>query len=200
MAIGGLSSLSGIDLRSLDVKNLGRAPMPVQIGAAVVLACALVGAGYYLDTSDQIDKLRSVEAKEPGLRSTFETKAKRAANLEEYKVQLAEMEKVFGELLRQLPSQTEIPGLIVDISQTALASGLEINLFKPKPEEPKGFYAEKPIQITIKGSYHQMGNFVTGVSALPRIVTLHEVNLKPDGPLLSMSLVAKTYRYLDEGR
>lgn len=188
------------DLNRIDVKNLGTAPLPVRVGAAALLVAALVGVGYYFDTSDRIEDLRQVEAKEPGLRQGLETKAKRAANLEEYKAQLVEMEKLFGELLRQLPSRTEIPGLINDISQTALGSGLEIDLFRPQDENPKGFYAEKPIQITIRGNYHQMGDFVTGVSALPRIVTLHDVTLKPvgTGPTLSMGVVAKTYRYLDE--
>lgn len=191
--------LSEIKLNEIDVRNLGTAPMPVKIGAAVLLGIAFVVAGYYFDTEAQLDELKRAEAKEPQLRQTFEIKAKRAANLEEYKAQLVEMEKVFGELLKQLPSRTEIPGLINDISQTALASGLEIDLFKPLNENPKGFYAEKPIQISIKGSYHQMGYFVTGVAALPRIVTLHDVSLTPGGSDLTMNVVAKTYRYLDEG-
>ena len=190
------------DLKNLDIKNLGRAPLPARLGAAVLLSAVIVGAGWYFHTRHQITELERIEAKEPSLRQTFEIRAKRAANLEEYKAQLAEMERVFGELLRQLPSQTEIPGLIEDVSQTALASGLEINLFRPLADNPKGFYVEKPIQISIRGSYHQMGNFVTGVSALPRIVTLHDVSLSPvaGSSDLTMNVVAKTYRYLDEGQ
>ena len=166
-----------------------------------LLAAAVIGLGFYLNTKDQLANFDVAKAKEMELRSTFEVKVKKAANLKEHKAQLEEVRRTFGTLLRQLPSKTEIPALIVDISQTALASGLEVKLFKPGPESEKEFYAEKPIELVMQGDFHQFGTFASEVAALPRIVTLHNIQLKPDdkdGGKMTMNASAKTYRYLDD--
>ncbi len=143
-----------------------------------------------------------VKAEEQQLRLTFENKQRKAANYDAYKAQLAQIEQSFGTMLRQLPGETEIPSLIVDISQTGLASGLQEKLFQPQPEIPRDFYAEKPIKIRLSGGYHEIANFVSGVAALPRIVTLHDINITPEGKdvfdSLSLEVTAQTYRYLDE--
>ncbi len=189
------------DLNSIDLKTLGTAPAPIKIGSIALLCAMLAGGGYYFDTQKQLEQLRKVEAVEGELRQTFEAKQKKAANLDLYKAQLEEMRRSFGAMLRQLPSETEIPSLIVDISQTGLASGLEIDLFKPGPEVRKDFYAEKPIQLKVRGDYHEFGKFASGIAALPRIVTLHNITLTPgkDGGLLIMEAIAKTYHYLEDG-
>ena len=189
------------ELRNLDFNNLGSAPLPVKVVVVVFIAALIIGAGFYFDTKDQLTDLEKYEAKEVELKNTFEVKAKKAANLEEYKEQLEEMRRTFGTLLRQLPSKTEIPALIVDISQTGLASGLEILLFKPGGEVEKEFYAEKPIELVMKGDYHQFGLFASEVAALPRIVTLHNIKLEPgenNSEKMTMNARAKTYRYLDD--
>ena len=186
-------------LRNIDLQNLGTAPWPIKLGVILIMCIGLAGAGYHFDTQHQLVDLEKVETREGELKQTFEIKQKKAVNLELYKVQLEEMRRTFGALLRQLPSKTEIPGLIVDISQTGLASGLEIDLFKPGAEVKKDFYAEKPIQLKVKGSYHEFGRFASGVAALPRIVTLHNITLTPGkaGGAMTMAATAKTYRYLD---
>lgn len=186
---------------NIDFSTIGTAPLPIRIGVVMVLCIAIVGGGYYFDTQDQLVELEKVEAKESELRKTFENKQKKAANLEAYKIQLEKMRKTFGDLLRKLPSKTEIPGLIVDVSNTGLASGLEIDLFRPEKEVKKDFYAEKPIQITVKGTFHEFGNFVSDVAALQRIVTLHNISLKPSngGSNMKMGATAKIYRYLEDG-
>jgi type IV pilus assembly protein PilO len=150
--------------------------------------------------------LQRAEATEQDLRSQFETKQQQAANLDAYKGQLAEMERTFGAMLRQLPGKTEVPNLLVDISQTGLAAGLQEKLFQPANEETKGFYAELPIKIRLVGSYHQFGAFVSGIAALPRIVTLQDIEIKPQGngkdpgyDNLTMDITAKTYRYIEDG-
>jgi type IV pilus assembly protein PilO len=149
--------------------------------------------------------LQKAEADELDLRSQFENKQQRAANLDAYKAQLAEMERSFGAMLRQLPGKTEVPNLLVDISQTGLSAGLQEKLFQPAKEETKGFYAELPIKIRLVGSYHQFGSFVSGIAALPRIVTLHDIEIKPVGTgkdagydNLTMDITAKTYRYIED--
>jgi type IV pilus assembly protein PilO len=137
-----------------------------------------------------------------GLKVIFETKAKQAVNLEAYEKQLEEMRESFGAMLRQLPNKTEVADLLVDVSQTGLASGLEFRLFQPRAEIPREFYAELPISIQVIGNYHEFGEFISGVAALPRIVTAHDVSIVKSGKdgnsLLKMVLTAKTYRYLDE--
>src|SRR5262249_12296228 len=157
---------------------------------------------YYFVWSEQRPALQQKEAEEQTLRQEFKTKHAKAVNLDVYKQQLKDIERSFGALLRQLPGKTEVPSLLVDISQTGLGAGRSEKLFEPQAEVKKDFYAEKPIKIRLTGSYHQFGEFVSGIAALPRIVTLDDINIKPDSKdaydQLSMELIAKTYRYLDE--
>jgi type IV pilus assembly protein PilO len=191
------------ELRSLDPRDPGRWPLPV-LGGAVALAflvVALVGI-YFFVWNGQRPELERREDEEQKLRLEFHDKHAKAVNLEIYKQQLKDIERSFGALLRQLPGKTEVPSLLVDISQTGLAAGLSEKLFQPQPEVKKDFYAELPIKIRLSGSYHQFGEFVSGIAALPRIVTLHDIDIKPDSKdaydQLSLELTAKTYRYLDE--
>lgn len=192
------------ELNELDIENLGSWPLPVKI-ALIVIVCVLVAGGvYWFDTQDQITELDKVTTEESGLKETLRIKAKKAANLDQLKQQLEEMRVDFKKLSRQLPNKTEVAALLVDISQTGLASGLEFELFKPLGENRQDFYAELPIQIKVKGTYHEFGAFVSGVAALPRIVTLHDILISPISgkkggtTRLAMSATAKTYRYLDE--
>ena len=192
------------ELNELDIENLGGWPLPVKI-ALIVIVCALVaGGGYWFDTQDQIARLEIVTTEENTLKETLRIKAKKAANLEQLKQQLEEMRVDFKKLSRQLPNKTEVAALLVDISQTGLASGLEFELFKPLGENRQDFYAELPIQIKVKGTYHEFGDFVSGIAALPRIVTLHNILISPasgkkgGAEELVMSATAKTYRYLEE--
>ena len=187
------------DLNELDINNIASWPLPARIFVIALVFFSVLGLGYWLDIKDQRVNLEKVEAKETELRQTFETKAKKAANLAAYEQQLEEMKESFGAMLRQLPNKTEVAELLVDISQTGLASGLEFELFKPQAEAPKEFYAELPISIRVKGDYHEFGAFISGVAALPRIVTVHDVDIAPnkDG-VLTMDLLAKTYRYMDD--
>lgn len=192
-----------IDFNNLDLENLGAWPLPVKFGVIVLLSISTLAAGYYFDTKSQLAVLDKTEKKESTLKSTFETKQLKAANLEAYKQQMVEMEESFGTMLRQLPSKTEVADLLVDITQTGLSSGLEFELFQPSNEIPREFYAELPITVRVTGTYHQFGEFVSGIAALPRIVTLHDIEVSPANStdrasLLKMNAIAKTYRYLDE--
>jgi type IV pilus assembly protein PilO len=189
------------ELQNVNFNNIGTSPLWVKVLLIGLVCIAILFAGYWLHHKNQLEGLKRVQAQEIELRTTFENKAEKAANLDLYKVQLEEMRRTFGTLLRQLPSKTEIPALIVDISQTGLASGLEIELFKPNPESRKEFYAEKPISLRVKGDYHQFGAFASEIAALPRIVTLHNITLSPSDSKtqkMTMTATAKTYRYLDE--
>jgi len=188
------------ELNNLDLNNVGSWPTPVRSAAFALIFAAVLAMGYFLDMKDQRVQLQQSESQEAELRTKFESKAKKAANLEAYEQQLAEMKESFGAMLRQLPNKTEVADLLVDISQTGLASGLEFELFKPQNENPKEFYAELPISIRVKGTYHEFGQFVSGIAALPRIVTVHDINIVPGkgSGELTMDLQAKTYRYLDE--
>lgn len=186
------------DLNELDINNIASWPLPARIFVVAAVFVGVLGLGYWLDIKDQRINLEKVEAKETELRQTFEAKAKKAANLAAYEQQLEEMRESFGAMLRQLPNKTEVAELLVDISQTGLASGLEFELFKPQAEVPKEFYAELPISIRVKGDYHEFGNFISGVAALPRIVTVHDVNVAPKDGELTMDLLAKTYRYMED--
>jgi type IV pilus assembly protein PilO len=191
------------ELRALDPRDPGRWPLPVRAGAVVLaFVAATVGLIYVFVWSEQRPQLQQRQAEEQQLRQEFREKHAKAVNLEVYKQQLKDIERSFGALLRQLPGKTEVPSLLVDISQTGLAAGLQEKLFQPQPEVKKDFYAEKPIKIRLTGSYHQFGEFVSGIAALPRIVTLDDIDIKPDSKdaydSLSMDLTAKTYRYLDE--
>lgn len=190
------------ELRSLDQNNIGSWPRWAYVGAIVIVSLALLGAGAWYMVLPKQEELTQVQNEEQQLREQFETKQRKVANLDAYRAQLAEMEKRFADLLRQLPSQTEVPKLLNDISQTRLASGLEEELFKPQPEIKKDFYAILPNNLVVTGNYHELGTFVSGVAALPRIVILEDVNIKPikDGTGdLRMSVVANTYRYLEGG-
>jgi type IV pilus assembly protein PilO len=196
-------NLSEIDINDLDFSNIANWPLAARIFAIILVAVAVLGLGYWFDIKDQQLRLDQVEKKEGELKSTFEAKARKAANLEAYEQQLEEMRQSFGAMLRQLPNKTEVADLLVDVSQTGLASGLEFDLFKPQAEMPRDFYAELPISIKVRGSYHEFGAFVSGVAALPRIVTIHDIAILPpakDAPSgeLTMELTAKTYRYLEE--
>jgi type IV pilus assembly protein PilO len=192
------------ELRSLDVNDVGRWPLAFRAAVIALVFAVVVGFGtYWFIIEDRAPQLKRVQDEEQTLRVAFESKQRKAANYDEYKKQLDQMEQSFGTMLRQLPGETEIPSLIVDISQTGLAAGLQEKLFQPQPEVPKDFYAEKPILIHLSGSYHEIASFVSGVAALPRIVTLHNINVTPDSTdsydKLSIEVTAKTYRYLEEG-
>ena len=191
------------ELRSLDPRDPGRWPFAIRAGAVgVAFVAATIGLIYFFVWSEQRPELQQHQAEEQSLRSEFKEKHAKAVNLEVYKQQLKDIERSFGALLRQLPGKTEVPSLLVDISQTGLGAGLQEKLFQPEAEVKRDFYAEKPIKIRLTGSYHQFGEFVSGIAALPRIVTLDDINIKPDSKdaydQLSMELTAKTYRYLDE--
>ncbi|MGH8551554.1 MAG: type 4a pilus biogenesis protein PilO [Methylococcales bacterium] len=184
-----------------ELDAAGTWPLPVKIATVIIVCLIAVGLWIKLDTLDQLDALELVEKKETELKGTFEFKQKKAVNLEAYKDQLKEIEETFGTMLRQLPDKTEVANLLVDVSQTGLASGLEFELFKPQEELKQEFYAELPINIRVIGAYEEFGTFVSGLASLPRIVTIHNVNIKPqkDGAeMMTMEAVVKTYRYLDE--
>jgi type IV pilus assembly protein PilO len=191
------------ELRNLDVNDVGRWPLLFRASVIFIVFLAVVGAGvWFTIIKDRLPALQRAQDDESTLRVTFENKQRKAANYDAYKAQLAQIEQSFGTMLRQLPGETEIPSLIVDVSQTGLASGLQEKLFQPQPEIPRDFYAEKPIKIRLSGGYHEIANFVSGVAALPRIVTLHNINITPEGQdsfdQLSLEVTAQTYRYLDE--
>jgi type IV pilus assembly protein PilO len=191
------------ELKNLDVNDVGRWPLLFRASVIFVVFLAVVGAGvWFTIIKDRLPELQRAQDDESTLRVTFENKQRKAANYDAYKAQLSQIEQSFGTMLRQLPGETEIPSLIVDISQTGLASGLQEKLFQPQPEIPRDFYAEKPIKIRLSGGYHEIANFVSGVAALPRIVTLHDINITPEGQdsfdRLSLEVTAQTYRYLDE--
>jgi type IV pilus assembly protein PilO len=191
------------EIQNLDPRDPGRWPLPVRVGAValffVVLSAALSYVLVWQEKQPELERQRSEEAR---LRDTFRTKHAKAVNLEIYQQQLKDIERSFGALLRQLPGKTEVPSLLVDISQTGLAAGLEEKLFQPAPEEKKDFYAELPIKIRLSGNFHEFGAFVSGIAALPRIVTLHEIEIKQEKAdsydQLTLELTARTYRYLDE--
>jgi len=191
------------ELQSLDANDIGRWPFVFRAGVIGIVFALVIGLGiYWVIIEDKYPALQRVEQEEVTLRQVFENKQRKAANYDAYKAQLAQIEQSFGTMLRQLPGETEIPSLIVDISQTGLAAGLQEKLFQPQPEVPKDFYAEKPITISLSGGYHEIANFVSGVAALPRIVTLHDITITPDDPesydSLTMQVTAKTYRYIEE--
>lgn len=193
------------NLSNLDPNNIGNWPTPVKATVIVFLCVATLAAGYWFDTKNQIENLEQAQKKEADLRTSFETKQRRAANLEPLKRQLAEIRQSFGAMLRLLPNKTELEGLLVDISQAGLASGLEFDLFKPGAEVLADFYAIQPIKIHVLGNYHEFGAFASAVAALPRIVTQHDISIRPHrgngkgDQDLTMELTAKTYRYLEEG-
>ena len=190
------------DLRNLDRNNIGGWPKSAKITFIVLLFAVVSFIGWYSIISNQQDELTQLAGKEEQLKQEFAQKQAKAVNLEALQQQLDEMQDMLRQLLRQLPSRTEMPELLVDISQTALSAGLETELFQPGAEIPKDFYAEKPIQLRMVGNYHQFGTFISGVASLPRVVilTLHDVSLTPkdkNGTLVLQGTV-KTYRYLED--
>jgi type IV pilus assembly protein PilO len=191
------------DLRSLDTNDPGRWPLPIRVGTVAITFAAVVALGVYLFVvKEEMPLLEAAQRDETELRATFEDRQRKAANFDAYRAQLAEIERDFGAMLRQLPGKTEVPSLLVDISQTGLGAGLQELLFQPTGEIQKDFYAELPIKLRYTGSYHELGNFVSGIAALPRIVTLHDITIRPVSEEsideLTLDVTAKTYRYLDE--
>ena len=195
-----LDELNNLDVN--DIKNIGMAPGIVKAFLIILLCIIVAVIGYFTVITPKLEELDRIEKEELNLKSVFDEKAAKAANLDAYKQQLDEMRQSFGALLRQLPNKTEIETLLTDISQTGISSGLEIELFKPEGLIPKDFYAEYPIKLKVTGRYHQFAQFVSGVAALPRIVTLQNIEIEPakktGGVRLSMELTAVTYQYMDE--
>lgn len=193
---------------NLDFNNIGNWPQNAKTVFCAVITLLILFLAYFLLIRGKQEELKGLERQEVELRQKFEQEQAKAANLEPLKQQLAQMEQVLQQMLRQLPSKTEMPDLIIDISQTALSSGLTNELFQPGPETPREFYAEKPISLRMVGNYHQFGAFVSGVASLPRVVilTMHDISLKPKdaaagirpGGALELSGTVKTYRYLDD--
>jgi len=188
------------ELNELDFQDMGNWPMPAKALGIAVMCIVILFAGYWFDTKDQLSQLERAELQERKLKAKFKSNAKKAANIVLYKQQMVDMKQSFGAMLKQLPSETEVAELLVDVSQTGLASGLEFDLFKVEAEIPLEFYAELPIRIRVTGNYHEFGSFVSGVAALPRIVTLHDFSIskEKEGDQLVMEATAKTYRYIDE--
>ncbi len=195
-----LKSLRDFDFADLDFENLGSWPAPVKVLAAIVLLMALLAVGYYYQVDSLQEKLNKERGNEAELRRDFERLSFEAANLEAYKRQMLEMEESFGALVSQLPSDTEVPGLLEDITNKGEQNGLAISKIDLLPEVPREFYIELPISIVAVGSYHDLGAFISGMAGLPRIVTLHDFNIESSGAntsQLQMNIVAKTYRYRD---
>ena len=199
-----------MNLNDIDFENIGGWPLALRLVAVFLVLAAVLGGGFYFFTQDSIAELEKTEAREAPLKKEFKNKQGKAANLEAYRAQMVEMETRFGSMLRQLPQKAEVADLLVEISQTGLSNNLEFSLFKPSGEARKEFYAELPVNIKVTGTYHDFGGFATGIAALPRIVTIHNVNMSPikgkasgkdaiePDTKLSITLVAKTYRYLDD--
>lgn len=191
------------EAQSLDMQNPGAWPLWARLTSVVVVMIVVVAVGMTMLVKPRREQLAQDQQTEVQLKEEFETKQRKVAALDAYKAQLADMERSFGAMLRQLPSKAEMPNLVNDIAQTRVASSLEEELFQPQGEATKDFYAEVPNRLVVVGTYHQLGTFVSGIAALPRIVTVDDVNLAPAGgkypkDMLRMSAVAKTYRYLDD--
>lgn len=202
------------DLRNFDqedLKRIGTAPLFIRVLLMLLLCAALVFASWHYLVKPQFAKRAQLETKEQQLRAKFDSEQAKAANRAAYAEQLEEMEKTFNVMLRQLPNKTDIESLLVDLSQTSVASGLDVEYFKPESEVPREFYAEYPIKISVTGQYHQFGQFISGLAALPRIVTLSKIDIsrlkgrggpdvvqKASQGRLKMDLMATTYRYIDE--
>ena len=202
-----ISDLQKID--GEDFKRIGTAPVALKAILCILACAAVIGAISHLMIKPQFDKLKLVEAQELQLRTKFDSEQAKAANRTAYVEQLEEMKKTFNVMLRQLPNKTDIESLLVDLSQTSVASGLDVEFFKPESEVPREFYAEYPIRISVTGQYHQFGKFISGLASLPRIVTLSSIDIAElrtngnapnlnEGSRLKMDLVATTYRYIEE--
>jgi type IV pilus assembly protein PilO len=193
-----LKSLNEFDINDLDMSNAGIWPAPIKAIVLLLVFGLITGGGYWFFIKDKFAQLDRVEGVELELRKSYESKAYQVANLSVFKAQMVEMEETFGALVRQLPSETEVPGLLEDITNTALGSGLALQEVKLQPEQKRDFYSELPINIRVSGSYHELAAFVSSVASLPRIVTLHDLTIKPtgaDSDQLDMQVVARTYRY-----
>ena len=188
------------DINNLDPENPGMWPLPIKMIAIGIACAAILYAGWHYDINPQRETITKEEETERELKESFQQKQKRSANLKALREQMQEMKQTFGDMIRQLPNKTEVAGLIIDISQTGLAAGLEFDLFKPNKEQSREFYSELPINIIIRGNYHQIGEFVSGVAALPRIVTTHDISLSKGkgNNQLTMTAVAKTYSAHEE--
>jgi len=185
-----------------DFNAAGGWPTPIKIAVGMIVSLLVVIADVYYITMPQLDELETLEKEETSLKASFEDKQKKAINLQDYRDQLAQIESSLGEMLKQMPTKAEVANLLVDISQTGLASGLEFKLFQPGAPVPKEFYSELPIHIQVVGKYEELGLFVSGVAALPRIVTVHDVNITPLGKkdqsgVMNMSAIIKTYNEAD---
>jgi len=201
-----IQKLNNLDVE--DLKKIGTAPQPVKLAVIALLGIAIIAAMGWFLVKPGFEALEKAERKEQELRQQFEIVQKKAASLPAYKAQLAEMEESFGALLRQLPNETDMESLLIDLSQTSVAAGLDVEYFKPGREQKLEFYAEHPIELRVTGTYHEFGRFVSGLAALPRIVTLHDIDITPTGDEdkeatagsaeLIMELTAKTYRYLSD--
>ncbi|BCU05370.1 type 4a pilus biogenesis protein PilO [Allochromatium tepidum] len=192
------------ELNQLDLNSFGEWPAPIK-AVAILIACVVLGGlAYYYDTSGQLERLAQEQRTEQDLRTSLQTKQQKAANLQAYRDQLAEMQESFGAMLKQLPNRTEVAALLVDVSQTGLANGLEFELFQPENEIAREFYAELPIRVRVRGNYHDFGRFVSGLAALPRIVTIHNVQISGGsgqgtaGEPIALEATVKTYRYMEE--
>jgi type IV pilus assembly protein PilO len=192
-----MSSLSDFDINEVDFNNMGAWPLPVKAIFLLVVAAAVFAAVYFLDTEPQIKVLSEVEKKEPGLKAEFERQWDKAVNLEKYRTQMSEMQETFGQLLRQLPKDTEVDGLLEDLSYSITTSNLVEKSIRLENENKLDFYSELPIKIEVEGDFHALGDFISEVSALPRIVTLHNFEISTTGKVnkLKMTIDAKTYRY-----
>ena len=197
MARDFLQQLQNIDFNDLEFNNIGVWPLPVRVGVLVILFVLLLGAAYYLHIKDLNQQHERLVSEEGRLKKVFEEKAFEAANLEAYRQQMAEIEASFGVLLGQLPTDTEVPGMLEDITEIGYGSSLDIQSITLQTEQAADFYVELPIRIVASGGYHDFGSFVSGVSSLPRIVTLHDYSIRADDPgrSLRFEVTAKTYRY-----
>jgi len=186
------------DLKNIDINDPSSWPMPIKIVGIAAISVLLLGLGYYFLIADELVVLENEQKKEQTLRETYLNKKALAINLPAYKQQMEEMQQTFGTLLRQLPNKTEVPNLLVDITQAGLGRGLNFVLFKPEREKPLEFYAELPINIKVSGSFHQLGQFVSDLAALPRIVTVGDIEISADKKTgLTMAAIARTFRYLE---
>lgn len=193
-----MESLKGFDVNDLDFNNAGSWPGPIKVIVLVLVFALILGAGYWFAIKDQYTALDRAESEESTLKEQYRSKAFKVANLDAYREQMKEMEESFGALLKQLPADTEVPGLLEDITNTGLGTGLQIDRIGLQPEVSREFYVELPIEIEVRGTYHDLASFVSGVASLPRIVTLHDFSIKPVGQEvddLVMGISAKTYRY-----
>lgn len=193
-------AMSMSDLNNLSLDNIGSWPLPIKIVGALLVFALIVGLGVYYDIQPLREQLAKVQNEENELKLSFEAKQKKAANLPALKQQLEDIKETFGDLLKRLPNKTEVAELLVDISQQGLGAGLEFELFQPGSEQPADFYVELPIKIRVVGDYHEFGNFISGVSDLPRIVTSHNIKIQPREKAggLMLETTAKTYRYIDD--